>query len=193
METSNIGKQILAGLKETRNFFEQVSLLLRTIDAQLFEKEWFNALKTNPKRATDISGDIYQPQKWIPRMVSRLYTSSNSKNILVFAGVLLDVETDWAGFKEPWLTTGLYKYLPKRNLDNPFIEWANAHLIDEHEPDGKFYRFIWKKSAVGEDGEFYRSTMAAPLVEFQNADDVTSKIIEPLLLEIKYSASVKPG
>jgi hypothetical protein len=194
METSNTGKQILAGLKETRIFFEQVSLLMRTVDVQLFEKEWVNALKTNPKRSSDISSDLNQPQKWMPRMVSRLYINPDKNNIIVYAGVLLDAETAWKGFDEPWLTGGLFKYLPGKNvMDNPFIEWIDAHLVDEHNADGKFYRFSWKKADVGEDGEYYRSTMALPLIEFQSTDDLTTKIIEPLMNEINYAASIKPG
>jgi hypothetical protein len=194
MVASENGKHLLAGLKETRNFLGQVSLLMRTLDGQLAENGWVNALKANPKTAVELSSDIYQPQAWMPRRVSRLYVNPDAKNILAFAGVLLDVETEWAGFDQPWLTCGLFKAMPDKTLlDSPTIGLVEAHLIDEHDADGKFTRFTWKKADVGEDGEYYRSTMALPLVDFQNTDDLLAKITNPLLEEVKAAASVKPG
>jgi hypothetical protein len=190
MEISDTGKQLLLSLKETRKFFEQVSLLMRTVEDELAGKGWGNGLKNFSKRSSDISSDLYQPQKWMPRMVSRLFVNEENKNIVLYVGVYFDVETDWEGFDQPWLTCGLLKFAPNQNtMDNPSIGWIDVHLVDEHPADGEFYRFTWEQDQIPDDGEFYRSSMARPLIEFQNANDITTKIVIPLMEELKYASN----
>ncbi len=184
-----IGQDILKGLKETRKFYEQVGLLVRTVEDLLGEQGWTNALKNNSRKTCDITSDLYQTHKWKPRLISRFYMNEGLDNILIYVGVLLDLETKWQGFEEPWLTCGLYQFIPGVNpLDKVDLNYVGAHLWDKLEADGKFKPYTWNKQEMeSEDfsGYSFQSTMALPLVTMKNADDLKIKVVEPLLTEIK--------
>lgn len=159
---------------------------MRTAEDLLIEKGWASA--TTSMKAADITSHLYQPQKWIPKGISRFFLNEEVKNVLVYVGVLLDWDYSWKGFDEPWVTCGVFQFMqgvdPTEDLE---LEWIDAHLTDQHDPDGTFYPYRWPQEKIESEeseGEIYRATMALPLVGIKNADDLEKRVITPLLEEV---------
>jgi len=181
---NTIGQEILEGLRETRKFFEQVSLLMITTEGLLGQNGWNNALPSS--KSFNVKSDFNQPKKWMPRLVSRFYINEEFADILVYTGVLLDPEIYWQGFEEPWFTCGFYQFIHgKLSVDYDSLSWITDHLESKLNPDGKFYKYLYnqKNPKEWEEGVF-RLSMAVPLVEFKNPDDIKNKVIDRLLEEL---------
>jgi hypothetical protein len=181
---STIGQEILEGLRETRKFFEQVSLLIITTEGLLGQSGWNNALPSS--KSFNITSDFNQPKKWMPRLVSRFYKNEEVADILVYTGVLLDPEIAWQGFEEPWFTCGLFQFVPgKLSVDYDSLSWVTEHLEAKLEPNGNFYKYLYNKKDPKEWEEgVLRLSMAVPLVEFKNPDDIKNKAIDRLFGEL---------
>ncbi len=186
--TELIGKQILTGLSDTREFFEQVSLLIRTAEEFLRDKGW-DTLFGN--KCTDITAHLYKPRKWMPTEIYRFFVagedSEENKDMVLFVGVLLDSDGAWGGFKEPWVTCGLYHFNNEKFDVRKFSywNWVRAHLDDKHDVDGVFHDYECSPEEQEEwEGPVYQATMALPLTAIDSAQALKSKIIEPLLQKI---------
>lgn len=181
------GQQILAGLAETRKFFEQVSLLIRTAEDCLRDAGWDNLFGN---KCAEITGHLYKPRSWMPTDIYRFFVASEdseeNRDLILFVGVLLDREGAWSGFKEPWITCGLYQFSPDVNVrEFRYWDWVRAHLDDQHDPDGDFYVYVCSPEEQQEyDGLMYEAIMALPLVAITSAEDLKQKFIDPLLQEI---------
>lgn len=183
------GQQILKGLAETREFFKQISLMLRTAEELFSERGWEDA--TGGKKCSNITSHLYHPESWMPQDICRLYLSTaeneENKDLILCVGVLLDREKAWGGFKEPWITCGLYQFAPGRKPERPQggeAWWVTTHLDDKHDPDGTFYRCTYSSEEQEQWGIVYQATMALPLVQITSADDLRQKVVDPLLEEI---------
>ena len=181
--TETNGSQILSGLGETRKFFEQVSLLIRTAEDTLRDEGW-ETLFGN--KCTDITGHLYKPANWMPTKIYRFFVSDedneNNKDKLLFVGVLLDSAENWGGFREPWVTCGLYWFKPDFDV-RKFIHWGwvSEHLDCEQDPDGLFHDYELTTEDQEEYNLVYETTMALPIVDIDSAQVLKEKIIEPLL------------
>jgi len=183
MKQNNNGQMILNGLAETREFFEQVSLLIRTAEEDFREKGW--ELISSSSECSDVTRQLSRPQKWMPRWVARLFINDEHENILIYVGVLLDRVGSWAGFREPWITCGLFEYLSGKNPHvNWDLNWVTTHLESEKDPDGKFNLREYPPMERESESILKESTMALPLVEITDANALKQKIIVPLLEEI---------
>ncbi|MBT9147553.1 MAG: hypothetical protein DDT32_01312 [Syntrophomonadaceae bacterium] len=182
--TATDGQQILEGLIQTRKFFEQISLLLRTAEDLLKESGWDN--HSSSMKSSDITSHLYQPRKWMPREVSRFFINEEHEDILIYVGVLLGQEGNWGGFKEPWITCGLFQFLPDKNPREKFTNllWVTQHLADESDPDGTFHTHKWPPEKQEELNLLYDATLALSLVQITSAQDLKQKIIVPLLEEV---------
>ncbi len=182
------GQQILEGLKQTRKFFKQVSLLLRTAEDMLYEAGWREM--TGSSKSSNITSDLYRPESWMPQDIYRFYVPSDEseidKKIVLFVGVLLDREGAWKGFKEPWISSGLYEFLPDKSPPKlRYEEWVRLHLDVEQDPDGRFYAHpIGDEKWYEEIGLLYQVSMALPLVEIDDAEDLKTRVTEPLLQQV---------
>ncbi|MDO8567438.1 MAG: hypothetical protein Q7R57_01835, partial [Dehalococcoidales bacterium] len=173
------GHQILLGLAETRKFFEQVSLLVRTAEDSLGTEGW-EPLFGN-KCATN-SPLLHRPKQWMPAEVYRFFVagedSEGNKDTVIFIGVLIDNEGAWGGFQEPWITCGIFRF----NTDTDVTKfdhrgWIWSHLDDKHDADGIFHDWESTPEKVQEnDGLVYEATMALPLVSIDSAESLKHKI-----------------
>ena len=168
MEKENRGQLILKGLSDTRRFFEQVSLLIRTLEESLKEQGWEPVSTSN--QSSDVTSHLSKPKKWMPRWVSRFFVNEEHKDLLVYVGVLLDEARTWAAFREPWE-----------------LDWVTSHLLFERDPDGKFYSRQYEHDEMESFGILREMTMALPLVAVTSAEDSKRKIIGPLLEAVESS------
>jgi hypothetical protein len=187
MKNQDAGQQILKGLRETRAFFEQVSLLIRTADDLLRDDGWDNLFG---KKCADVTSDLYRPKKWMPAEIFRFFIApkeSHHKDIILFVGVIFDQEGAWQGFTEPWVTCGLYQC--RDDIDTAKFsdwDWVSSQLEHEHDPDGKFNCLTFTPDQQEEsDGVIYQAVMALPLMSIGSAQDLKEKVVEPLLKEVQ--------
>lgn len=182
------GKQIITGLSDTRRFFEQVSLLIRTAEEFLRDEGW-DTLFGN--KCADITGHLYKPRKWMPAEVYRFFVagedSEENRDMVLFVGVLLDSDGAWGGFKEPWVTCGLYQFNTEKFDVRKFgdWDWVRTHLNGQYDADGEFK----PEKPTSEDQEewgdlVYQATMALPLTAIDSAQALKDKILEPLLQKV---------
>ena len=120
------GRQILEGLAQTRNFFKQISLVLRTAEDLLKEARWENIGGNRKNKTSDITSHLHRSEQWMPQDIYRFYIESieegkRKRGLVIFIGILLDREGAWAGFQEPWVTCGIYQFpTDKDTKDFPF-------------------------------------------------------------------------
>jgi len=152
----------------------------------LGEASW-ECFSTN--RCTDLTGHVHRPNQWIPQTIYRLYALPSDENseaendVILFLGVLLDRKGAWSGFQEPWLTFGLYQFIPGQSPRRfRYEDWVKAPLEDEHDPDGSFK--TWEKSGndpLDNEGLLYQAVAAVPLITIQSSEDLKRDVIDPLL------------
>ena len=182
------GHQILTGLTDTRKFFEQVSLLIRTGEDLLRDEGW-ETLFGN--KCADISGHLYRPKKWIPTEIYRFFVvgedSEENQDMVIFIGVILGNEGGWGGFQEPWITCGMYQFNEKFDVGE-FRDWVwvRAHIDDgPWDADGEFKTATPTPDDKEEWGDLiYQATMALPLTDIDSAQALKQKLIEPLLQKV---------
>jgi len=183
------GPQILAGLVETRKFLQQVALLIEAADGFLRNAGWS---RLHGNRATYIADVKTKPRNWMPEYIFSFFSADkgnkDNKNLGLFVGVLLDREGVWAGFKEPWVTCGLFKF--SAEIGTKKFEqkhgWVTVHLKRERDPDGKFYdRKLSPEEQERLDGLVYEASMALPLMSIKGMEDLKQKVIDPLLKQIE--------
>jgi hypothetical protein len=179
---SNDGENILKLFKQIRQIFEQVSLLLRTVDEQMIKADW----KSMGNYAlSDLSYSILEPASWIPIMVYRYYKHKESPNRLAYVSVLLDNHWDRKyTIKEPLLTAGFLDF------EKDEVFWENwyarffGYLSEIHDlrADGQPFQFENTKLPSDIQGKFRNGKVfAIPLISITNAKDVESKVTVKLL------------
>ena len=138
--TETNGRQILTGLAETRKFFEQVSMLIRTAEDILRDEGW-EAVFGN--KCADVTSHLYHPKKWMPSEVYRFFVAGEDSEVdkdkVLFIGVLLEDKDGWGGFQEPWVTCGLYQFNVDKDVSKSIDwSWVTTHLYDKYDADGTF-------------------------------------------------------
>lgn len=183
------GKQILEGLAQTRNFFRQLSLLLRAVDGLLYEAGWENI---GGNKTSDMTSHVHKPERWMPQDIYRFYVESEeegegNRGLVAFFGVLLDRDGAWAGFKEPWMTTGVYQFHKDKDPRQfRFWHWVAGALDHQYEPDGSFHEWECPQEEILEYEDLvYYALMALPLVEITDEESVKRRVIDPLLEKIR--------
>ena len=182
------GQQMLEGLAQARAFFKQVSLMLRTAEDLLYEAG-LESICGN--KTSNITSHLHKAEGWIPQDIYRFYVESTeeergNKGLVTFIGVLLDREGAWAGFREPWVTCGIYQFSREQDPKSfHYWEWVTAALDDEHEPDGSFHDHQCTEEEQQEDNLLYQAVMALPLVEISDAESLKRRIVDPLLKKIE--------
>lgn len=185
------GKNILQGLRQTREFLKQVSLLMQSAEEIVSNKGWREI--AGSRQSSNITSDLYDPDRWMPRDVYRLYVSAEAdapeRDIIIYLAVHLDQNGAWGGFKEPWVTCGLCQFLPGKRPDKVRpIEYVKAHLENKQEPNGEFRLYDHQETK----SDWYTSiglcrekSMALPLVEVRSAADLSAKVVNPLLQKVE--------
>jgi hypothetical protein len=190
---SEAGKNLLKLIKETKKIYEQISMLLRTVDEQMGERDWDDVGGTV---TSDKSGSLYNPEKWSPYYLFRFYTSDKNKNKLAYVSVLIDDDVDeWYKITdEPLITAGYFKY-NKKNINDDDYYWSFAQLfgfMEKHQKNGKIESYNnWKNDLkkTGIYGNYIDiikpiekwKCFRLPLTSISSSQDIETKIITPLI------------
>lgn len=179
---SQKGKNIIATFREMREFCGQVSLLLKTCDSIMLKSGWKwpqtkNAAVTG---STAIDGSDY----WIPYCMFRYYKHGKKDNILSFIAVLLDI--DGNAISEPIITSGWFEFTGDKMGSWDYSYCCNH--IHHLQPlfDGSWFEAEnpqkgWKKQHK----VAYFKSMALPIEDIKNSEELEEKIIKPLTVKIE--------
>ena len=185
---SNDGENVVATLQQTRRFFGEVAKLLQTADAAMENGSW----NTDGSQAVTVSTPVHKAYEWLPEFAFRYYLNEEQKHLLPFIAVLLDYEDEeikLRRLREPLLTAGWYDYGAGGKFEDYSFYDAVIHVyIREWEADGKWHqsdpRTIFPKSWTRPIAMRCRS-LALPLMSFASAEDLTQRVVEPLLEDIQ--------
>ena len=184
------GKNIREMISQMKEFYEQISLLLRTVDAHMKKGKW-DAI--NNYAIGGFSRHIRFPLWWQPAEAFRFYLSKASPKRLGFVSVLIDDDRDGRyEIEEPIVTGGYFDYKSKeeQNKDNAYFGYSKLFGIlcksKNLKADGQASSF--KSSEIPSDLEVKFENgriFGVPLVAIMNEKDVKQKITEKLLLMLK--------
>lgn len=181
---SDEGKSILAGLKQIRGFFEQTSLLLRTIDDQMRREGWKSYGNTV---TSNVSQSIQNPKAWLPDYLFRFFFSEKNENLLLSVSILIDDDVYGeyiTKMVEPFVTFGYFDYGRGKkapdSLNYALAAWY-GYYGDLSVAGTIHSRENWREDEKEKyEFESYGSA-GLPLVEIRNSVDVSNKIVHPLL------------
>jgi hypothetical protein len=185
---SNDGKNVITTLQQTRRFLGEVAKLLQTADAAMEDRSW----GTDGSQAVTVSSTVNKAEDWLPEFAFRYYLNEEQEHLLPYIAVLFDYEDEEIKLKslqEPLLTAGWYDYGTGGTFDDYSFYYAVIHVyIREWEADGKWHqsdpRTIFPKSWPRGTAVRCRS-LALPLMSFASAEDLTRRVVEPLLEDIQ--------
>jgi hypothetical protein len=192
---SNDGENVIATLQQTRRFLGEVAKLLQTADAAMENGSW----STYDSKAVRPSTTINTADEWLPEFAFRYYQNEDQKHLLPFIAVLFDYEDEEIKLKrlrEPLLTAGWYDYGTGGTFEDYSFWDAVIHVyVREWEADGKWHqsdpRTIFPKSWGIRTAVRCRS-LALPLMSFASAEDLTQRVVKPLLEDIQsFSGNAK--
>jgi hypothetical protein len=103
---SEDGTNIRNMINQMKEFYEQISLLLRTIDAYMKKEKWESI---NNYAISSFSRHISFPSWWQPTEVFRFYQNKEQTKRYGFVSILLDDDRDGRyETKEPVVTGGYF-------------------------------------------------------------------------------------
>lgn len=184
---SEDGKNILEMVQQIRKLCEQISLLLRTVDEQMSNEGWE---AWNNVVLSESSASLLASEKWFPHELFRFYIREEHPEILVFVSILLD-SYSYSGLDkyedeltEPLVTAGYFDYGQGKKVGDWeywYARWFG--YMEDRKDDGTIHesKMDWQK---GWDETYpFQSykCFGRPLTSITNAQDVESKIVNPLL------------
>lgn len=177
---SEMSKEILKLMKQTRKVFEQVGALLSTVDGLMGEAAWDTANTC----LSGSSASINLPKQWMPYETFRFYKKEDSPNLLLFVCVLLDERDDYESeIGQSLITAGSFHFGEGDKWEYLEYWWSRFHgYMPERTDDGVVHhadpKIEWPNESYLFDSV---STFAWPLASIANTSDLKEKIIEPLL------------
>lgn len=191
--TSKDGENVIATLSQTRKFLAEVAKLLKTADAAMEARSW----STKGGQAVKVSKGLNEAYDWLPYFAFRFYENEDQKYLLPFIAVLFDYCDEaikLPTLREPLLTAGWYDYSTGGKIEEYGGYCAVIHVyIDKWKTDGKrlpsnptmaFPTKSWDRNWVSTLAVKCWSS-ALPLMSFACADDLTQRVVDPLLEDIK--------
>ena len=184
-EMSDEGQNFFKVIRQARDIFGQVSLLLSTAEALMGEANWVLATAYDVALAGG-STTLRQPRKWMPYELFRFFKNNDAPHIITLISVILDDSEEKGRIEEPLLSAGLFDY-GNGNTVGDFSEyWYTCfHMyMPDRRDDGTFLRANVESFPETWSCHFKRvSTFAYPLVDITNAEFLGDKVVSPLLGE----------
>ncbi len=184
--------KILNLMSEVRGFFEQIAILLKTYDQIVDESGW----SANDSTVTGgNSASINNPKSWAPEFLCRFYLNNKYSHILLYTCVIIDNRDNNESYPadnkkdfEPIITSGYYDY-GKKNTAKDWNVWRSRWHIYSEDPnyDGTIYTFDPNTNYdfTEKESNFKKlRSLALPLVDIQNSNDLKIKVINPLLSDL---------
>lgn len=192
---NDTGKNIVSGFRELRKFCHQVSLLLKTAQEMMADKDWERA---KPYAVFEADPAIDAPDSWLPYGVCRFFQNSDFPRLLCYIAVSVDDPEEKSPVEYALLSAGCIVLQLGRNRDKLAHWMAYWHLfMDSRKDDGspclddepqKTGKPI-KKGEPEPPASFVRvTTFAYPLVEIADPEALREKIVLPLLKVIEEEA-----
>jgi len=183
---SDAGTNLSGFIQEILKLCKQISDMLGAADRLMGEDGWQPISNT---AAFERSGSLYEPQKWFPSEVFRLYISENSPHILAFVSVLLfDRYKEFDHFTEPVISAGWLDYGTGKKVGKNWEYWyARFHgYMEDRKDDGALCELTpsadWPQDQKKYDYKFKTAnTFGFPLMSINTAEDLKSKITDQLL------------
>ncbi len=174
-------------IKQMARLYAEISLLLRTADKMMLDKDWEPAAGNT---ALQGSRNIDAPNYWIPQDVFRFYSNNNHEQILAYIAVTIFHRDNESKLEEPLLTCGWLDYGNGNKLATWDYWYAHIHLYQKKfEIDGKmrpidaafFEKELRKKNIHS------AYSLAVPLMDITGTGSLDTKIIKPLIAEVESS------
>ena len=192
---SNDGENAISLLQQVRKFLGEVALLLQTADQALEVAGWADM----GSQSVTGSSALGKSSEWLPYHVFRYYKNSDSPSIMPFVAVLLDYYDDDRDrgvklLKVPLISCGWYDYGAAANEDGWIFYHSAIHIHNKgsladgrwvkSEPQTLFPKWVRTSASVA-------YSRAIPLLSVKNAEDLQTKVIDPLLDEMKGMTTAK--
>lgn len=177
------GKELKKAIRSMRNFFGDVSHLLRTAEGLMGERSW--EVNTGSGCLYEMSYSVNAGHLWMPREAVRTFKSDSYPNVIAMIAVLFDdYKIEEYELEEP-IVSGSYFVFPdemkmeKIKLDfyqSRQFGWCEACADGtpvEMDDSDKYWleEYGWK----------YMEVFGRPLVEITNEEALKEKIVDPLL------------
>lgn len=190
------GKDVLQLAQDMRLLHTQIADLLGTADDLVSREGWKWAQSGVPVHAF-LSGSIDVPKQWMPSEFFRFYKHDAKSSMLAFvAVVLLPHANEEFTLEEPVVTAGWFSFVGKSvpTLSVQNLWYCRWHLYSkERKLDGliKEARVAdYPRAEVEKYGySFDRArTLAVPLAGITAAAELESRVIKPLLADMRENA-----
>lgn len=187
------GEELLKSIRSMRNFFGDISHLLRTAESLMGGKGW--EVTTGSGCLYDMSYSVNTGHLWMPREAVRTFTNNSHPNIIAMIAVLLDdYQRQDYKLEEPVVSASYFifsKGTPKEKIKIDFWQsqqfgWCEASLDGTPEEMNNRDEY-WEK----EYGWEYMQVFGHPLVAIPNEEALKEKIIDELLNLIDQKAADK--
>jgi hypothetical protein len=181
---NNASADIIAAVKQFRELYKQIALLLQTADEHMVSRGW----EERGSQCVSGSNALKNPREWVPTLIFRMYNGrGNRKNVVAFVSVILsDIPYEADGpVKEPLVSSGWFEYEVGRKAEKGVdgYGWTSCHLeIPNRRDDGRVITTSDKRWLEPERWSVVRfSSLAVPLVKIQNSDDLLQRVMKPVL------------
>jgi len=144
------------------------------------------------------SNAVYKPTEWLPTVAHRFYIhlAPAKAHLITFVSAILWEREDIEGirFTEPLATAGCLDYgVGNPHKENYWYSWAQFHTwMPGRHDDGKSITSLashWPKWKLPFQSV---STLAVPLIALGNAEDLSTRIVNPLLKLVDDAAIAVP-
>ncbi len=185
MNTASEGQDILKAISQVRGLFEQVGLVLQSVESSMKERGW------EPKAGnTCVAGSSFTvnyAKNWLPYLVFRFYTHKSFPSKLIAMSVILDDESSERRVAEPLVTGIVFDYGEGVEIGNDWeYEYAGWHIympdyVASKSNDGTV--LACKPTTDWPDDNCKAAGAASfgvPLVDIVNAKALFDRLVQPL-------------
>ncbi len=127
MNTATGGQDILKAISQVRGLFEQVGLVLQSVESLMKERGWES--KAANTCVAGASYTVYAPKNWLPYVVFRFYKHKSFPSKLVAMSVILDDESSEGRVAEPLASGIVFDYGEGIEIQNDWkYDYAGWHI-----------------------------------------------------------------
>jgi hypothetical protein len=185
MNAASGGQDIVKAVSQVRGLFEQVGLVLQSVESRMKERGW------EPRSGnTSVAGASYTmnyPKNWLPYFVFRFYKHKSFPSKLVAMSVILDDESGEGRVAEPIASGIVFDYGEGIEIQNDWnFNYAGWHIYmpdynANSSNDGTVLRCKptahWREdNCTAVDA----SAFGVPLVEIADAKALLDRVVVPL-------------
>ena len=185
MNLASGGQDILKAINQVRGLFEQVGLLLQSVESSMKERSW--EPKAGNTCLAGMSYTLYAPRNWLPYVAFRFFIHKSFPSKLAAISVILDDDSGEGRVVEPLATGIVFDYGEGRDIQEDWLyAYANWHTyMPEYTPNRSNDGTVlvcrpltdWKDDnckAVG------AASFAVPLVDIVDARSLLDRVVDPL-------------